>query len=93
MSNPQESEKDWKKMAQEMARLYDFKGLAEMFAKGNMAWHEQEWKEFISGILTQKKQRIEERIENFAFECMCLNDGDKAVDIVVAQQILDEELK
>ena len=40
----------------------DYKYLAEAFAKGDLNWHEKEWKDFIKLIRTETLQAIKDKM-------------------------------
>ncbi len=51
-----------KEQVNQFLKHYDFKGLAEAFAKGDMEWHEKEWKEFIGKI---RQETVEKTVEDY----------------------------
>jgi len=46
----------------------DFRGFAEAHAKGQMNWHENEWREFIELIQQKERERIMEVMETICNE-------------------------
>ena len=50
------------KEIRDFLKAYDFKGMAEAFHKGNLRWHEKEWKEFIQAVQSQYAASLREKV-------------------------------